>query len=636
MNRVPHYVIACDEIPDRRNAAVAHLRERGVDPIVWRGFHGRTWGLRTELEYSPGRHISPGHVGLNLGHWALWQHLDLTLPPDGSAVVLEDDAELPADWHAHLDNVTRNLDAHVPGWEFCFVGLAETEPHVWHKVTERIGSPDSRLCRLSDPFGTHAYLVRRSALRVLMDRMTAAERNMDQQLYQRVLRDGHLNWCAVLPTLVRQWTYDYDQRGRPEWVASTLEPHEVADAYPVDAPTDEPPGRPSVERVAATTAVIDPYPCIYRGEFLDEPGRNRAGRSVPVSACGRLHRPCHSRPVAVAPVTVDGETAVDCETCPHRAEMAASVRDRLPLPEGHFNPSLARWRDKLVLATRDSWGHSKVALWELTNAREDWTGEWSAAPIGSFASGHPDAPRLEDPRLFVAPDPTGRGRLHAMFNLPDGYPPKRVQVGYSRFAPDLSGIDRTVVFPSPHGNLYEKNWVPFWGVRELLFVYESKPVHVVFDPSDPTRTWETPNPFPWAGGALRGGAAPQLHWWRDRLVYYHFFHGCLKRVQGSVYTVGCSVFDARPPYRVLAQTPAPIVWPDLPGPGENVVKRYVVWPGGAVPYSGAWHLALGIDDTYCRIVRFPFEKIDSVLSDVPETDTHVGVRDTPMARGSNR
>src|SRR5204863_1611012 len=99
---------------------------------------------------------------------------------------------------------------------------------------------------------------------------------------------------------------------------------------------------------------------------------------------------------------------------------------------------------------RDSWGHSKVALWELINEDPDWTGRWNVQPIGSFAANHPGAPRLEDPRLFLLPK-DGEFRLAAMFNLPDGYPPKRVQVGYCVFSKDLDAIEETQVYLSPFG-----------------------------------------------------------------------------------------------------------------------------------------------------------------------------------------
>lgn len=333
--------------------------------------------------------------------------------------------------------------------------------------------------------------------------------------------------------------------------------------------------------------------------------------------------------------------AVDCETCKLRTGMETrGIRPRLPLPEGHFNPSMIEWKGKVILATRDSWGHSKLALWELKNEKDDWSGKWLTTPLGSSASLHPDAPRLEDPRLFIGFTADGEPRLHAMVNLPDGYPPKRVQVGYVRFTADLSAIDHTEIYKSPNNNLYEKNWVPFYVGNDLYWVYSTKPEHIVMGEKT---VYRTQNHLPWVGGVIRGGAAPvrvvvdrfnpKLKGCNGEESYYHFFHGCLKRFQGSVYTVGCAVFESQPPFRILRQTVKPLVWPDLPGSDETVVKRYVMWPGGVIPHAGHWHLALGIDDTNCRIVRLPYGVVESELKDVPEQRAAASIRDTPLAKG---
>lgn len=632
-----YYALVCDELPERKAALRAHLAERGVRPRYVRGFHGATWGLATTLEYEPGKRLPAGHVGLNLGAYMMWAYAHYDTRPaaaEDPVIFLEDDAVLPPDWPAALAALWPELAAALPDWELVFLGLSEAEPGVWHKVTERLGRPDSRLCRLTDPFGTHALMVRPRALRVMLEHMREARRNLDQQLWHNVLKPGRLSWCAVLPTLVRQRTFDYGGGGRPEWVTSCGVPEAQA------AEREERATGGAGAAYSASLSLIDPFPCIYRGEPLHEHARARGRRrSVPVNECARLNRPCHSRPDAGEVDHPAGPVAA-CEPCLLRADMrpAPRRRDRLPVPDGHFNPSLIRWGGRLILATRDSWGHSKVALWELHNGLADWTGGWDAVPISSLASPHPEAPRLEDPRLFVDP----QGRLCCAFNLPDGYPPTRVRVGWARFSPDLRAIEHTEVYPSPPGNAYEKNWEPFVDAGELRWTYAGKPEHAVLDAAGVPR-WATPNPLPWTGGVVRGGCPPvRTYPWevdprKDGLPaeYYAFFHGCLKRSFGNVYTVGCYTFEARPPYRITRMTPTPLVWPDLPAEGEDVVKRYVVFPGGAVPHAGAWHLAVGVDDTFCRIVRLPFDQVEAALSAAPEDPAAAvhSLRDTPVATG---
>ena len=673
MSLPPVYALYCEELPERKAALEAHLAERGLPGVTYfRAVHGATWGLETALEYEPGHRLPPGHVALNLSSWFMWAEAERHAPAKPAAgwgadpgpldpvIFFEDDVELPVDFRERVDALFDDLERDFPEWDLVFLGLAEQEPGVWHKVTERIGTGDSRLCRLHCPFGTHALMVRRRAIPVLLRHMRKAERNLDQQLWKEVLEPGRLRWCAVLPTIVKQRTYDYAGTRRPEWAASTLRPEELqALKDSRQKATTDSQGKPPAAVYAATLALIDPFPCIYRSEPLEDHGRvvarqhpgapspfARLGgvrRTVPLNECARLNRSCHSRRDSVV-FDAQNEPAVACETCALRLEMApgatAAVRDRLPTPDGHFNPSIAIWNQRLILATRDSWGHSKVALWDMTNETPWWDGKWSVTPVASLASGHPLAPRLEDPRLFTAPHrETREPRLHASFSLPDGYPPKIVRVGYSCFSKDLRSIEYTEVMDSPNGNAYEKNWTHGTNPADgsWYWVYAMKPDHVVLGEH---QTFRTPNPFRWTGGVMRGGATPILVKNENtgpKGEMYAFFHGCLKRTQGSVYSLGVYTYNPEPPFEIRRQAPVPLVWPDLPAADETVVKRYVVFPGGVVPHAGHYHVAVGVDDTYCRIVRLPFDAVEAALA-LTEVGSRPGVsvRDTAIATGVKR
>lgn len=626
-----YYALVCDELPARQDACLRHLCERGVLPTLWKAFHGLTWGLETSKEYEQGKRIPPGHVALNLSSWAMWAYAKLrATDADEPTLFLEDDAVLPDNWDVQLPAVLDELQEVIPDWDLVFLGLCDTEPAVWHKVTERLGKPDSRLCRLSDPFGTHALLVRPRAIPVLLENMKEARCNLDQQLWQNVLRPGKLKWCAVLPTLIKQRTFDYTGGGRPEWGPSCLRPEDTPPPGATAAASEDADGRPSAQTYHATLALVDPYPCAYRGEPYNEHARDdNVRRSVPVNECAVRRQPCHNRPMPISVTHPSGQEVAACQTCDKRKDMspAPRLRDRLPLPEGHFNPSMVLWRDRLILATRDSWGHSKVGLWELKNSHQDWTGAWAVTPLASLACDHPEAPRLEDPRLFVDPR---RDELCCTWNLPDNYPPKVVRIGYGVIKDDMSRIVSTRVYSSPCGSVYEKNWEPFFHDSQLHWTYAAKPEHVILN-SYGAEKHRTSNPLPWTGGVVRGGCPPVL---KDG-VFHSFYHGCLKRTFGNVYTIGCYTFEAKPPFRILRQTPIPLAWPDMPAAGEDVVKRWVLFPGGAVPHAGAWHLAVGIDDTFCRIIRLPFGDVEAALQDVPEADPDAvqSIRTTPIALG---
>lgn len=632
----PVYMLGCKEFADRNEATIAHLKSCGIDPIFFRSIYGSGWGLQTTKEFDTGKHIPPGHVGLNLGIWSLWNHLYHHLKnDDDEAIIFEDDVRLVDDFDVQFQTLRIELNYYCKDWDFVFLGLAERVPSVWNKITERIGPPNSRICRIDNPFGTHATWIRKRALPILMDNMAFAERNLDQQLYKYVLKPNLLKWCAVLPTLVYQRTFDHNAMGKPEWKPTTLAKLDTKtteqESIEVD-PTGDLPGRPSAERLQRTYALTDPFPCIYRGEPLERIGKASNGKTIPLWQCALYNTACHTK------AKVELDHVIACETCETRKGMKypTTKRERLDLPEGHFNPSIAVWNGKLILATRDSWGHSKVGLWELNNTKTDWTGEWKIKPIGSFASEHSEAGKLEDPRLFIAPNPdSSQLSLCAMFNIPDRHPPKYVRVGYVRFKNDLSGIESTEIFPSPNNNLYEKNWVPFWceHTSDLHWVYSTKPKHLVMGQTN----WETPNYLPWTGGVIRGGAAPLLREVNGRPTYYHFFHGALKRISGTIYTVGVCTFEQAPPFRVMKQTPTPILWPDLPAADEDVQKRYVVWPGGVVEFDNHYFIALGIDDTYCRIHRVSVDEVEKALKDLPESEDErtVSLRDTVVATGTS-
>ncbi len=208
-------VICCDELPDRRDACVRHLAERGVTARLFRGIHGDTWGLATRKEWSPGKRISAGHVSLLLNHWTLWGQLE----GDGPHLIFEDDVVLPVTWQADFAEVLRDLAEHVPDWRFVFLGLAEEDQHVEAKITRHI---TGELFEMNAPAGLHAYLVHPEAIPVLRSRLPlgGATWHVDRQLWDNVLRDGHLKWCAA--NIVRQRTFGYG--GEAEWEPSLVAP----------------------------------------------------------------------------------------------------------------------------------------------------------------------------------------------------------------------------------------------------------------------------------------------------------------------------------------------------------------------------------------------------------------------------
>ncbi len=201
---IPTYCITCTETPERGECAALHFAGVGLQTTFWRGVHGMTWGLRTDKgckPADPGYRIHPGQIGLILAHWSLWQHVYLSGAPE--ALILEDDAAFGADF---LDRFAEAKKELPENWEFCYVGWGGAVGH-------SSGRTASWRAVQGCPFGTHAYLVKRAALPVLLDTNREARTHIDIQIFENSL--PHLQAYVCTPSLAGQ----HSQEGR--WPCST-------------------------------------------------------------------------------------------------------------------------------------------------------------------------------------------------------------------------------------------------------------------------------------------------------------------------------------------------------------------------------------------------------------------------------
>jgi len=185
------YCIVCPQLPERQAAAEAHFRERGLEVESFAGVHGPTWGLATRKRRADGQAMSSGSVGLMLSHWTLWrvaERLD-----DEEVMIFEDDVILPEDFKQQF---WRSYEQLPDDWQFVFVGFVGRFPQ--EPVTERVS-----LVRY--PYGTHAYLVKRTALRTLIETNQEARTHLDLQLIDNTL--PRLKCYTFTPSLAGQRTY---------------------------------------------------------------------------------------------------------------------------------------------------------------------------------------------------------------------------------------------------------------------------------------------------------------------------------------------------------------------------------------------------------------------------------------------
>jgi predicted GH43/DUF377 family glycosyl hydrolase len=345
-----------------------------------------------------------------------------------------------------------------------------------------------------------------------------------------------------------------------------------------------------------------PPPGLPGGSIRREPAECRHfGRAVPAAERDRLsldvRKDWHH---CLHPARPKGEHVCRCEGCGANCPgydggtldpAAVLPIDARKLSRGRagfaLNAGLIRHAGRLLLAYRTDWAGAHCHVAELA---DDLT---PVRTVGLAELRHPRADHgREDPRLF-----TFRGRLHVAYIGVQGAPKGVVtHQMYARLTDDLRVEE--VFYPDyAFRRAWEKNWSFFEWENELFAVYSIAPhvvLHVKGNKAYPFA--ETPTRFPWSGGHLRGGAPPV----RVGEHYWHWFHGRLDA--NYRYNVGLCVFEARPPFNVVALSPDPLYWAD----GLNTDGNYcpVVFPCGAVLEGGRWRVSCGWNDRGIRVLEW--------------------------------
>ncbi len=189
------FLITCPELSNDLIEAKKHLDARGIDFDVIQGIHGETFGLLPSRPYNedrPGQgHLTPiSQVGLTLSHYMTWQVCQHC--PGDEFMILEADCKFPADWKERLDI---EMDDLLDDWDIFLIGNSNThdkeKKHICGDVWE-----------VKYPFCTHAYIVRRKALQVLLTHCRDATMKIDLLMIKKAY--PLLRVFTMLPRLVEQ------------------------------------------------------------------------------------------------------------------------------------------------------------------------------------------------------------------------------------------------------------------------------------------------------------------------------------------------------------------------------------------------------------------------------------------------
>lgn len=345
-------------------------------------------------------------------------------------------------------------------------------------------------------------------------------------------------------------------------------------------------------------------PCVHEGDVLRPCGSCAADRAEArhVRGCDLFGECARGEPVVPHVCASCTSYAPDPALLPKMPDpLALTEVGPAGLGRGRagfaFNGGYIRHQGRKLLFYRTDWSGAHVHVAELN---EDDTVRRSVV-LAHLA--HPLANvGREDPVPFVF-----RGRLHTMYVGVErvGRAGVRTNMLYARLTDDLA-VEEVFAPEYQYRAEWEKNWSPFEWEGELFVVYSIAP-HLVLHlrGSKAYPFTETPTNFPWAGGHLRGGAAPVRV--GDR--FYHWFHG--RRDSDWCYNTGLYTFEARPPFRVLALTPEPLLWADTGATDGNYCA--VAFPRAAVLEGGRWKVGMGWNDRKLKVAEWDAAAIDAAL-----------------------
>lgn len=194
-----YWCIFCSQLADRRAVVAREFENHSLNVNWWHSIHARSFGVAgsywgpTDL-CDQGHSNKPGYVGLAIGHWMLWQHLLLTERP-GPFLIFEDDVIL-AD--GFKDRIRISHFDLPEDWRIAVVGTQPIEDRILH---DHVAGSVYRMGQ-AQVLGTHAMLLRKSALRFLMEQNHHAELPIDAQLNKTTYRK--ISSYLILPGLAEQ------------------------------------------------------------------------------------------------------------------------------------------------------------------------------------------------------------------------------------------------------------------------------------------------------------------------------------------------------------------------------------------------------------------------------------------------
>jgi len=192
------FCLTLKDTPKRREYVEQHFKQFGLDVEFFEGINGKKFGLKTTIPYKDDNpdgddyFIKQGRIGCLLSHYMLWQtlwHLH-----HEEILILEDDAFLCENFHERFLEFKKQLP---DDWQYVFVGHCCLPPEDYQlKVTNNI------ITTTHAPMCTHAYMIKKSSIPILLDTNHSAWAAVDIQIQKKTLKI--LKHYVFMPPLVEQ------------------------------------------------------------------------------------------------------------------------------------------------------------------------------------------------------------------------------------------------------------------------------------------------------------------------------------------------------------------------------------------------------------------------------------------------
>ena len=225
MTTVPRtFCVTLRETPKRREEASKYFEQVGLKAEFFDGIHGESFGLKSTIpNYNilDGREyfITPGAVGCLLSHLTLWNILQHQ--PEDEFLIVEDDIQLCEGFFEQFAKFKLDLPI---DWEIAYVG------YILPKESMDVATHVNEPAVIVKPMCTHAYLVKKSALKILIETNQIAWNPLDMQIVERSL--SKLKYYATKTPLITQrsvlnikdetwYSLCYDWNINPEWLSTS-------------------------------------------------------------------------------------------------------------------------------------------------------------------------------------------------------------------------------------------------------------------------------------------------------------------------------------------------------------------------------------------------------------------------------